>query len=113
MGDVMRYDISEQSGEVHIAIETEGHTSEVLSSIRACQQGDCSCPTDQYDRLERIDVAAGEDTVQVRLRPREGERLDTDELRTCLDWTSRTSREGRGVPFRPEAAERHPDGGRG
>jgi hypothetical protein len=56
--------------------------------MQDCQQGRCGCPTDQYDRLAGMDVAATDDKVTVRLRPRSGERFDADELRACLDYTT-------------------------
>ena len=84
----MRYEITEHDSGVEIRVQdTAGRTSEVLTSMQACQQGRCGCPTDQYDRLAGMDVAATDDEVSVRLTPKPGERFDSDELRACLDYT--------------------------
>jgi hypothetical protein len=56
-------------------------------SLHDCASGSCGCPTNQYDRLESMDVKSGDGNITVRLRPLPGERLDTDEIRACLDYT--------------------------
>ena len=84
----MRYEITEHDSDVEIRVQdAAGRTSQVLTSMQDCQQGRCGCPTDQYDRLAGMDVAATDDEVTVRLLPKTGERFDTDELRACLDYT--------------------------
>ncbi len=84
----MRYDISAHGDDVNIEVTgTAGRAERLLTSLQQCQQGECACPTDQYDRLAEIDVRADDDAVTVRLTPRPGEHLDADELRACLDYT--------------------------
>ena len=84
----MRYEITEHDSDVEVRVQdTAGRTSQVLTSMQDCQQGQCGCPTDQYDRLAGMDVAATDNEVTVRLRPKTGERFDSDELRACLDYT--------------------------
>ncbi len=84
----MRYEITEQDTDVQIQVhDTAGRTEQLLASMQDCQQGRCSCPTDQYDRLAAMNVTATDDEVTVRLQPQPGQRLDPDELRACLDYT--------------------------
>ena len=84
----MRYEITEQDAAVQIQVHhTAGRTPQLLAAMQDCQEGRCGCPTDQYDRLAAMDVAATDDEVTVRLQPQPGERLDPDELRACLNYT--------------------------
>jgi hypothetical protein len=84
----MRYEISEQGKHVQIQIHQTGeHTPRLVASLQDCREGRCSCPTDQYDRLEDMTVQTGVDQLTVRLHPKPGQRLDTDQLQACLDYT--------------------------
>lgn len=44
-------------------------------------------PTDQYDKLAKMDVEAADGDVTLRMEPLPCERLDTEQLRVCLDYT--------------------------
>ena len=84
----MRYEIAEHGSDVEIHVRQTGeHASELLASLEDCQQGRCGCPSDQYDRLEDMTVDATPDKLTIQLHPRAGERLDTGQLQTCLDYT--------------------------
>ena len=91
----MRYEISEHGTDVEIHVrDTAGRTSQLLTSMQDCQAGQCACPTDQYNRLAAMEVRAGDDDVTVRLQPLPGERLDPEELQTCLDYTLTHTEDG-------------------
>ena len=84
----MRYEISERAEDVEIQVhETGEHASQLLASLQDCQEGRCTCPTDQYDRLEEMTVQTGVDELTIRLRPNTGQRFDTDQLQHCLQYT--------------------------
>lgn len=86
----MRYEVTERESEIRIEVsDAAGHTTELLQSMKECQSGQCGCPTDQYDKLAAMDVDAGEDEVTVRLRPLDGEHLDAEAIKACLDYTTK------------------------
>lgn len=72
----MRYEVKELEPDIKIRVSDAAGTSRLLQSMQECQWGQCGCPTDQYDKLDAIEVEAREDEVTVRLRPLSGERLD-------------------------------------
>jgi hypothetical protein len=84
----MRYNIAQDGEAVEIHVQDAGERGpQVLASLQECQEGRCSCPTDQYDRLASIEVGGGDDELTVHLTPRPGEHLDPDALRACMDYT--------------------------
>lgn len=86
----MRYRITEDARaavEIHVIADLE-HQPQLLESLAQCQSGNCSCPTDQYERLETMHVQADGENLRLRLVPRPGQRFDTAELRACLDYTA-------------------------
>jgi hypothetical protein len=84
----MRYSITHRGANVEIRIKQTGdHAQQLLASLQECQEGRCACPTDQYDRLADMTIQVAADQVDIQLRPREGDQLDTDQLQVCLDHT--------------------------
>ena len=86
----MRYQITEDTGAaVQIAVAADPEQQpRLLESLAQCQSGNCGCPTDQYERLEKMNVHASGKGVRIRLEPRLGQRFDTAELRACLEYTT-------------------------
>jgi hypothetical protein len=84
---MMRYAITEHGADVEIRVHQTGErTPKLLASLQDCQQGRCGCPTDQYERLEDMAIHTGAEELTIRLHPRSGQRLDTGELQSCLDY---------------------------
>lgn len=84
----MHYEVTEHEDSVELrVIGTGDRAPALLASMQECQEGRCTCPTDQFNRLETIEVLSGDDNVTVSLRPSPGERLDVNELAACLDYT--------------------------
>ena len=73
-----------------IAIEitgVAGRHGELLEAFGECQQGQCSCPTSEYDKVAMMKVEPTEDRIAIRLRARPGTSFETAEIETCLDYT--------------------------
>ena len=84
----MRYEMSEQDEDIQIEVHQTGeHTPQLLASLQDCQEGRCTCPTDQYERLEDMTLKTGADELTIRLRPHAGQRFDSGRLQACLDYT--------------------------
>ncbi len=84
-----RYRITESQSAVSIELtEVAGKQEELLSAFGACQAGQCSCPTDEYQKLAGMDVQQGEDDIRLKLQPKLGEKFDLSEIAACLDYTT-------------------------
>jgi len=84
----MPYQLTQTDTGLEIEIsETGEHGPDLLTAFQACQEGRCSCPTDEYEKLASLDVVADQDTVQLSLKPVDGTRFNPDEIAACLDFT--------------------------
>ena len=93
----MRYSITGRGEDVEIRLrETGDRTPRLLASLQECREGRCGCPTDQYDRLADMTIEADAGEVTIRLRPRDGESLDANQLQDCLDYTVAQSQKSGG-----------------
>jgi hypothetical protein len=64
-----------------------GRLEELLDAFEECQSGQCTCPTDEYQKMAGIDVASTDDEIVLRLAAKPGARFDPDEISACLDYT--------------------------
>ncbi len=91
------YRIHESETAVTIEVtEVGGKQEELLGAFGACQAGQCSCPTDEYQKLAAMDVKHGEDDIRLRLEPKPGEKFDLSEIAACLDYTTAKATEAEG-----------------
>ncbi|MGH2984483.1 MAG: hypothetical protein ACRDK5_09565 [Solirubrobacterales bacterium] len=83
-----RYRIDEDETAVSIELtELAGRQDELLEAFRECQEGRCSCPTEEYRKVASMDVHADKDRIAIRLSSKPGQRLDSSEIDACLDHT--------------------------
>lgn len=88
------YEISQNSAGLAIEIAGVGKQQEqLLAAFGECQQGQCSCPTDEYKKLEAMEVVPGEGEISIQLRPKAGTDFDISEITACLNYTVSKSTE--------------------
>lgn len=81
----MRMRVSERQNEVRIELSrVAGRQDSVLAALSACQRS-CTCTGGLGAPSAAVSVRArGNDELQVRLRPVEGQTLDVGEIYRCL-----------------------------
>jgi hypothetical protein len=73
-----RYRIDDEDPSVSIEVtDVAGQEQELLEAFGECQAGQCSCPTDEYQKLASMDVQHTRDAIRIRLEPKAGQVLDT------------------------------------
>ena len=83
-----QYEITDESPAVSIELtEVAGHQEELLEAFQECQEGICSCPTDEYQNVASMTVAADETRIAIRIEAKPGAKLDVSEIESCLDYT--------------------------
>ncbi|MBP7964704.1 MAG: hypothetical protein KBG20_02930 [Caldilineaceae bacterium] len=84
----MPYQLSQNESKLEIEITDVGdHASELLASFQACQEGRCSCPTNEYEKLADLAVDVADGAIHLRLTPVTGTQFDSSEIAKCLDFT--------------------------
>ena len=83
-----KYEITSSPAALEIRLTgVAGQQEALLEAFGECQQGQCSCPTDEYEKLERMEVDPTADAILIRLEAKPGEHLDNAEIARCLDYT--------------------------
>jgi len=85
----MKYKIDERETGIDISVTDAKHDQQkLLEAFRECQEGRCTCPTEEYRKLASLEVAHDDEGIQLRLRSKEGEVINKSEIEKCLAYTS-------------------------
>ncbi len=69
--------------------EISGKQEQLLAEFQACQEGRCSCPTKEYEKLDSLNIEAANGKVCLSLKPKLGQVIDGNEIQKCLDHTEK------------------------
>lgn len=81
--------MSETEKGLNIIIEVSNDNSaKLLTELNNCQQGKCSCPTEEYKKLESLTIENYENKISLILKPKENQSFNINEINKCLNYTS-------------------------
>ncbi len=85
----MKYKVDEKTGGIDITVADVGNDKQkLLEAFRECQEGRCSCPTAEYQKLQSLEVEQSGDGIDLRLKSKPGETIDKGEIEKCLGYTA-------------------------
>jgi hypothetical protein len=74
--------------EINISnVETPAEQKQLMDAFQECQNGTCSCPTNEYQKLEKMEIQEGNGLIVLNLMPKSGQELDQSEIARCLEYT--------------------------
>lgn len=79
---------TEQGIEIDVT-DLEGKKAQLLEAFQECSEGRCTCPTQEYKKVEAMEVSDGEDEIQLSIKAKDDEKIDTAEIEKCLDYTKK------------------------
>lgn len=85
----MKHRIDERPHGLEIEInDVQGHKEKLLKAFQECREGRCSCPTEEYKKLEALEIEEGAEAIRLRLRAKRGKKVDQAEISRCLEYTA-------------------------
>jgi hypothetical protein len=72
--------------EIQVA-EAASHTVELMAAFKECQEGRCSCPTQEYEKVESLSVKQSQAGITLRVKSKKGKKIDVGEIEKCLEHT--------------------------
>jgi hypothetical protein len=67
--------------------DLEGKKDQLLEAFQECSEGRCTCPTNEYQKLEALEVTDSGDAIQLSLKAKPDEQIDTAEIEKCLEYS--------------------------
>lgn len=81
----MKYQITKKPGGIDIEVSgVEGKEKELLDAFRECQEGRCVCPTNEYAKLDSLELDHSGGIINLRLKAKKGARFDETKIQRCL-----------------------------
>ena len=85
----MQYKIESSKNKLNIFIKSKAEEREsLLSNFELCQKGQCSCPTDEYKKLQSLNISSLDNELILNLEAKPNQIFDVNEIKKCLDFTS-------------------------
>lgn len=86
----MKYQIETTKDGTKIQISNVATTTQqrqLMDAFQDCQNGTCSCPTNEYQKLEKMEITGDNGLIVLNLKPKTGMELDQSEIARCLEYT--------------------------
>ena len=84
----MKTRIVRQKDGIEIQVgQTGSHTDELMAALKECQEGRCSCPTQEYDKVESLRIERSQEGIALTVKAKTGKRIDVREIEKCLEHT--------------------------
>ena len=84
----MKYEIKEDDTHIKISIdEIDDQRRELLKAFQECQEGRCTCPTTEYEKLDKLEINESENGMTMNLKAKDGMKFDKSNLEKCLEYT--------------------------
>jgi len=86
----MKSKITKNNHGIEINItEVKGKKEELLEAFQECSEGRCSCPTQEYEKVETMNIIDTENNIQLSIKSKDNEVIDTNEIEKCLEHTKK------------------------
>lgn len=84
----MKYKVETSENEINIEVtETKGKQEKLLEAFQECQEGRCTCPTQEYSKLDSLEIESDKNSIRLKLKSKPEEKFDESEISKCLEYT--------------------------
>jgi len=87
----MKSEITKNKNGIEINItdvnDLNGEKEKLLEAFQECTEGRCTCPTQEYEKVETLNIGGTEKTIQLSIKSRENSVINTKEIEKCLEYT--------------------------
>jgi len=85
----MKYTIDDNKDGIDISISgVKDDKAKLLEAFQECKEGRCSCKTEEYKKLESLEIENSEDGIKLHLKAKDGQKIDKSEIDKCLIYTT-------------------------
>ena len=83
----MKYKIKTAEDGLNIKVSEAGDKQEkLLEAFQECQEGRCSCPTDEYTKLDSLQIEKDEGAIHLHLTSKSEQAFNQEEISKCLEY---------------------------
>ena len=67
--------------------ELNGAKEKLLEAFQECSEGRCTCPTQEYEKVETLNILGTDQTIQLSIKSKKNSVINTKEIEKCLTYT--------------------------
>ena len=67
--------------------ERNGEKEKLLEAFQECSEGRRTCPTQEYEKVETLNILGTDKTIQLSIKSKENSVINTKEIEKCLEYT--------------------------
>ena len=83
----MKHRIKTKNNGLEIKIsDVNSNQDELLTNFQLCKQGKCDCPSDEYIKLENLDIKSTESEMILNLQAKKNQTFDKNEVEKCVEY---------------------------
>ena len=76
---------SKQTGSFLVVnLEDVSNQAEILDTLQGCAQGECACSSDEYQKVESMQIAESPHSITLNVQVKPGEVIDPSCISECL-----------------------------
>ena len=83
-GAIMDINSTQTGSSLIVNLENVSDKDAVLETIQGCADGNCACSTDEYQKVETMQIIPGPDSIQLNIEVKAGEVIDPNCISECL-----------------------------
>ena len=84
----MKYKIDKSGENLNISVtDVEGKRDQILKAFQDCKDGNCSCKTSEYEKVESFEMQSTDSDVQLIIKTKDKKVIDPTEIEKCLELT--------------------------
>ncbi len=84
----MKYKITNHEDGLDIDVsEVKGNKEKLLQAFQECQEGRCTCPTQEYEKVAKFDIDKSREAIHLSIKTKDGEEINKNEIENCLEYT--------------------------
>lgn len=72
------------SDQLTVNLEDVSNPQEVIETIEACKDGNCACSTDEYQKVQSIEIQTNGNSMTLNVEVKPGEVIDPQCISDCL-----------------------------
>lgn len=79
-------EIKAKQNNSHLVVELKNISDkdDVIEMLQSCAEGACSCSSDEYTKVETMQILSGPSSIQLNISVKAGEVIDVNCISECL-----------------------------
>ena len=69
--------------------DVDGKKEKLVEAFQECSEGRCTCPTQEYQKVEKLEISEAGDKIQLSITAKDDREIDVAEIEKCLEYTKK------------------------